>query len=143
MENLIKGMPSVEAYKEMKNNVYFMPLLTDLGFTKSDLEDFERKYYPELLDKESQKQLITKEWLEGFLNVYKSYAKKVNNLYSLGVDPYAAGFPLDDCEKLLLRSLSLLFNDEDKYGEFIEYCNAIDDGEEQPFDELCKKLDLE
>lgn len=144
MENLIKNLPSVEAYKELKNNDYFMPLLTDLGLTKSDLENFEREYYPELFAiKEHKKQLITKEWLEGFLNVYKSYTKKVNKIYSLGIDPYTSGLPLDDCEDLLLRSLSLLFNDENKYEKFVEYCHAIDDGDEQPFEELYKKLNLE
>ena len=83
MENLTNKMPSVDIYKKLKNDHYFMPFMKNLGFTENDIKDFEKKYYPELFEekkKESvvKKPLITRAWLKEFIDIYKRYSEKVN-----------------------------------------------------------------
>ena len=86
MENLINKMPSVDIYKKLKNDYYFMPFMKNLGFTENDIKDFEKKYYPELFEekkKESvvKKPLITRGWLKEFIDIYKRYKEEFDILY--------------------------------------------------------------
>lgn len=147
MENLTNEMPSVDVYKKLKNDYYFMPFMKNLGFTEDNIEAFERKYYPELFEdkkKESvvKKPLITKAWLKEFIDVYKRYSEKVNKYFDLGIDVYLSNLPIDDCETMLLKTLKLLLNKEE-FNILYVFCGKIDNGENPSFDELCKKLKIE
>lgn len=147
MENLINEMPSVDVYKKLKNDYYFMPFMKNLGFTENNIEAFERKYYPELFKekkKESvvKKPLITRNWLKEFIDTYKRYSEKVNKYFDLGVDVYLSNLPIDDCETMLLKTLKLLLNKEE-FNILYVFCGKIDNGENPSFDELCKKLKIE
>lgn len=147
MENLINGMPSVDIYKKLKNDHYFMPFMKNLGFTENNIEAFERKYYPELFEekkKESvvKKPLITRAWLKEFIDVYKRYSEKVNKYFDLGIDVYLSNLPIDDCETMLLKTLKLLLS-EKEFNILYVFCGKIDNGENPSFDELCKNLKIE
>ena len=147
MENLINGMPSIDVYKKLKNDYYFMPFMKNLGFTENDIKAFEKKYYPELFEekkKESvvKKPLITRDWLKEFIDIYKRYSEKVNKYFDLGVDVYLSNLPIDDCETMLLKTLKLLLNKEE-FNILYVFCGKIDNGENPSFDELCKKLKIE
>lgn len=147
MENLINGMPSVDVYKKLKNDYYFMPFMKNLGFTEDHIKAFEKKYYPELFEekkKESvvKKPLITRNWLKEFIDIYKRYSEKVNKYFDLGVDVYLSNLPIDDCEAMLLKTLKLLLNAKE-FDILCAFCEKIDNGENPSFDELCKKLKIE
>lgn len=147
MENLINEMPSVDVYKKLKNDYYFMPFMKNLGFTEDNIEAFERKYYPELFeDKKKEnvvkKPLITRAWLKEFIDTYKRYSEKVNKYFDLGIDVYLSNLPIDDCETMLLKTLKLLLNKEE-FNILYVFCGKIDNGENPSFDELCKKLKIE
>ena len=147
MENLTNEMPSVDIYKKLKNDHYFMPFMKNLGFTENDIKDFEKKYYPELFEekkKESviKKPLITRDWLKEFIDIYKRYSEKVNKYFDLGVYVYLSNLPIDDCETMLLKTLKLLLNKEE-FNILYVFCRKIDNGENPSFDELCKKLKIE
>ena len=147
MENLINEMPSVDIYKKLKNDYYFMPFMKNLGFTENDIKAFEKKYYPELFEekkKESvvKKPLITRAWLKEFIDVYKRYSEKVNKYFDLGVDVYLSNLPIDDCETMLLKTLKLLLSAKE-FDILYVFCGKIDNGENPSFDELCKNLKIE
>lgn len=147
MENLINEMPSVDIYKKLKNDYYFMPFMKNLGFTENNIEAFERKYYPELFEEKKKenvvkKPLITRAWLKDFIDVYKRYSEKVNKYFDLGVDVYLSNLPIDDCETMLLKTLKLLLNKEE-FNILYVFCGKIDNGENPSFDELCKNLKIE
>lgn len=147
MENLINEMPSVDVYKKLKNDYYFMPFMKNLGFTEDNIKAFEKKYYPELFEekkKESvvKKPLITRDWLKEFIDVYKRYSEKVNKYFDLGIDVYLSNLPIDDCETMLLKTLKLLLNKEE-FNILYVFCGKIDNGENPSFDELCKNLKIE
>lgn len=147
MENLTNEMPSVDIYKKLKNDYYFMPFMKNLGFTEDNIEAFEKKYYPELFEekkKESivKKPLITRDWLKEFIDVYKRYSEKVNKYFDLGIDVYLSNLPIDDCETMLLKTLKLLLNKEE-FNILYVFCGKIDNGENPSFDELCKNLKIE
>lgn len=147
MENLINEMPSVDVYKKLKNDYYFMPFMKNLGFTEDNIEAFERKYYPELFEEKKKenvvkKPLITRDWLKEFIDVYKRYSEKVNKYFDLGVDVYLSNLPIDDCETMLLKTLKLLLNKEE-FNILYVFCGKIDNGENPSFDELCKNLKIE
>lgn len=147
MENLINGMPSVDIYKKLKNDHYFIPFMKNLGFTENDIKDFEKKYYPELFEEKKKenvvkKPLITRDWLKEFIDVYKRYSEKVNKYFDLGIDVYLSNLPIDDCETMLLKTLKLLLNKEEFYILY-NFCGKIDNGENPSFDELCKNLKIE
>ena len=147
MENLINEMPSVDIYKKLKNNYYFMPFMKNLGFTENNIEAFERKYYPELFEEKKKenvvkKPLITRAWLKDFIDVYKRYSEKVNKYFDLGVDVYLSNLPIDDCETMLLKTLKLLLNAKE-FDILYVFCGKIDNGENPSFDELCKNLKIE
>lgn len=147
MENLTNEMPSVDIYKKLRNDYYFMPFMKNLGFTENDIEAFERKYYPELFEEEKKenvvkKPLITRAWLKDFIDVYKRYSEKVNKYFDLGVDVYLSNLPIDDCETMLLKTLKLLLNKEE-FDILYVFCGKIDNGENPSFDELCKNLKIE
>lgn len=147
MENLINEMPSVDIYKKLKNDYYFMPFMKNLGFTEDNIEAFERKYYPELFEEKKKenvvkKPLITRAWLKEFIDVYKRYSEKVNKYFDLGIDVYLSNLPIDDCETMLLKTLKLLLNKEE-FDILYVFCGKIDNGEDPSFDELCKNLKIE
>ena len=147
MENLINEMPSVDIYKKLKNDYYFMPFMKNLGFTENDIKAFEKKYYPELFEekkKESvvKKPLITRAWLKEFIDVYKRYSEKVNKYFDLGIDVYLSNLPIDDCETMLLKTLKLLLSAKE-FDILYVFCGKIDNGENPSFDELCKNLKIE
>lgn len=147
MENLINEMPSVDVYKKLKNDYYFMPFMKNLGFTEDNIEAFERKYYPELFEEKKKenvvkKPLITRAWLKEFIDVYKRYSEKVNKYFDLGIDVYLSNLPIDDCETMLLKTLKLLLNKEE-FDILYVFCGKIDNGEDPSFDELCKNLKIE
>ena len=147
MENLTNEMPSVDVYKKLKNDYYFMPFMKNLGFTENDIKDFEKKYYPELFEekkKESvvKKPLITRAWLKEFIDVYKRYSEKVNKYFDLGIDVYLSNLPIDDCETMLLKTLKLLLSAKE-FDILYVFCGKIDNGENPSFDELCKNLKIE
>ena len=147
MENLTNEMPSVDIYKKLKNDYYFMPFMKNLGFTENDIKAFEKKYYPELFEekkKESvvKKPLITRAWLKEFIDVYKRYSEKVNKYFDLGVDVYLNNLPIDDCETMLLKTLKLLLGAKE-FDILYVFCGKIDNGENPSFDELCKNLKIE
>lgn len=147
MENLINEMPSVDIYKKLKNDYYFMPFMKNLGFTENNIEAFERKYYPELFEEKKKenvvkKPLITRAWLKDFIDVYKRYSEKVNKYFDLGIDVYLSNLPIDDCETMLLKTLKLLLNKEE-FNILYVFCGKIDNGENPSFDELCKNLKIE
>lgn len=147
MENLTNEMPSVDIYKKLKNDYYFMPFMKNLGFTENDIKAFERKYYPELFEEKKKenvvkKPLITRDWLKEFIDVYKRYSEKVNKYFDLGVDVYLSNLPIDDCETMLLKTLKLLLNKKE-FDILYVFCGKIDNGENPSFDELCKNLKIE
>ena len=147
MENLINEMPSVDIYKKLRNDHYFMPFMKNLGFTENNIEAFERKYYPELFeDKKKEnvvkKPLITRAWLKDFIDVYKRYSEKVNKYFDLGIDVYLSNLPIDDCETMLLKTLKLLLSAKE-FDILYVFCGKIDNGENPSFDELCKNLKIE
>ena len=147
MENLINEMPSVDIYKKLKNDYYFMPFMKNLGFTENNIEAFERKYYPELFEEKKKenvvkKPLITRAWLKDFIDVYKRYSEKVNKYFDLGVDVYLSNLPIDDCETMLLKTLKLLLSAKE-FDILYVFCGKIDNGENPSFDELCKNLKIE
>lgn len=147
MENLTNGMPSVDIYKKLRNDYYFMPFMKNLGFTENSIEAFERKYYPELFEEEKKenvvkKPLITRAWLKDFIDVYKRYSEKVNKYFDLGVDVYLSNLPIDDCETMLLKTLKLLLSAKE-FDILYVFCGKIDNGENPSFDELCKNLKIE
>lgn len=147
MENLINEMPSVDIYKKLKNDHYFMPFMKNLGFTENDIKDFEKKYYPELFEEKKKenvvkKPLITRDWLKEFIDVYKRYSGKVNKYFDLGIDVYLSNLPIDDCETMLLKTLKLLLSAKE-FDILYVFCGKIDNGENPSFDELCKKLKIE
>lgn len=147
MENLINEMPSVDIYKKLKNDYYFMPFMKNLGFTENNIEAFERKYYPELFEEKKKenvvkKPLITRAWLKEFIDIYKRYSEKVNKYFDLGIDVYLSNLPIDDCETMLLKTLKLLFNAKE-FDILSVFCEKIDNGENPSFDELCKNLKIE
>lgn len=147
MENLINEMPSVDIYKKLRNDYYFMPFMKNLGFTENNIEAFERKYYPELFEEKKKenvvkKPLITRAWLKDFIDVYKRYSEKVNKYFDLGIDVYLSNLPIDDCETMLLKTLKLLLNKEE-FNILYVFCGKIDNGENPSFDELCKNLKIE
>lgn len=147
MENLTNEMPSVDVYKKLKNDYYFMPFMKNLGFTEDNIEAFERKYYPELFEEKKKenvvkKPLITRAWLKEFIDVYKRYSEKVNKYFDLGIDVYLSNLPIDDCETMLLKTLKLLLNKEE-FNILYVFCGKIDNGENPSFDELCKNLKIE
>ena len=147
MENLINEMPSVDIYKKLKNDYYFMPFMKNLGFTENSIEAFERKYYPELFEEKKKenvvkKPLITRAWLKDFIDVYKRYSEKVNKYFDLGVDVYLSNLPVDDCETMLLKTLKLLLSAKE-FDILYVFCGKIDNGENPSFDELCKNLKIE
>lgn len=147
MENLTNEMPSVDIYKKLKNDYYFMPFMKNLGFTENDIKAFEKKYYPELFEEKKKenvvkKPLITRAWLKEFIDVYKRYSEKVNKYFDLGVDVYLSNLPIDDCETMLLKTLKLLLNKKE-FDILYVFCGKIDNGENPSFDELCKNLKIE
>lgn len=147
MENLTNEMPSVDVYKKLKNDYYFMLFMKNLGFTEDNIEAFERKYYPELFEEKKKenvvkKPLITRDWLKEFIDVYKRYSEKVNKYLDLGIDVYLSNLPIDDCETMLLKTLKLLLNKEE-FNILYVFCEKIDNGENPSFDELCKNLKIE
>lgn len=147
MENLTNEMPSVDIYKKLKNDYYFMPFMKNLGFTENNIEAFERKYYPELFEEKKKenvvkKPLITRAWLKDFIDVYKRYSEKVNKYFDLGIDVYLSNLPIDDCETMLLKTLKLLLNAKE-FDILYVFCGKIDNGENPSFDELCKNLKIE
>ena len=147
MENLTNEMPSVDIYKKLKNDYYFMPFMKNLGFTENDIKAFEKKYYPELFEEKKKenvvkKPLITRAWLKEFIDVYKRYSEKVNKYFDLGVDVYLNNLPIDDCETMLLKTLKLLLNKKE-FDILYVFCGKIDNGENPSFDELCKNLKIE
>lgn len=147
MENLTNEMPSVDVYKKLKNDYYFMPFMKNLGFTEDNIEAFERKYYPELFEEKKKenvvkKPLITRAWLKEFIDTYKRYSEKVNKYFDLGIDVYLSNLPIDDCETMLLKTLKLLLNKEE-FNILYVFCTKIDNGENPSFDELCKNLKIE
>lgn len=147
MENLINEMPSVDIYKKLKNDHYFMPFMKNLGFTENDIKDFEKKYYPELFEEKKKenvvkKPLITRDWLKEFIDVYKRYSEKVNKYFDLGIDVYLSNLPIDDCETMLLKTLKLLLSAKE-FDILYVFCGKIDNGENPSFDELCKNLKIE
>lgn len=147
MENLTNEMPSVDIYKKLRNDYYFMPFMKNLGFTENNIEAFERKYYPELFEEKKKenvvkKPLITRAWLKDFIDVYKRYSEKVNKYFDLGIDVYLSNLPIDDCETMLLKTLKLLLNKEE-FNILYVFCGKIDNGENPSFDELCKNLKIE
>lgn len=147
MENLINEMPSVDIYKKLKNDYYFMPFMKNLGFTENDIKAFEKKYYPELFEEKKKenvvkKPLITRAWLKEFIDVYKRYSEKVNKYFDLGVDVYLSNLPIDDCETMLLKTLKLLLGAKE-FDILYVFCGKIDNGENPSFDELCKNLKIE
>ena len=147
MENLTNDMPSVDFYKKLKNDYYFMPFMKNLGFTENDIKAFEKKYYPELFEEKKKenvvkKPLITRAWLKEFIDVYKRYSEKVNKYFDLGVDVYLSNLPIDDCETMLLKTLKLLLNSKE-FNILYVFCGKIDNGENPSFDELCKNLKIE
>ena len=147
MENLTNEMPSVDIYKKLKNDYYFMPFMKNLGFTENDIKDFEKKYYPELFEEKKKenvvkKPLITRAWLKEFIDVYKRYSEKVNKYFDLGIDVYLSNLPIDDCETMLLKTLKLLLSAKE-FNILYNFCEKIDNGENPSFDELCKNLKIE
>ena len=147
MENLTNEMPSVDIYKKLKNDYYFMPFMKNLGFTENDIKAFEKKYYPELFEEKKKenvvkKPLITRAWLKEFIDVYKRYSEKVNKYFDLGVDVYLSNLPIDDCETMLLKTLKLLLSAKE-FDILYVFCGKIDNGENPSFDELCKNLKIE
>ena len=147
MENLTNEMPSVDIYKKLKNDHYFMPFMKNLGFTENDIKDFEKKYYPELFEEKKKenvvkKPLITRAWLKEFIDVYKRYSEKVNKYFDLGIDVYLSNLPIDDCETMLLKTLKLLLSAKE-FNILYVFCGKIDNGENPSFDELCKNLKIE
>ena len=147
MENLINEMPSVDIYKKLKNDYYFMPFMKNLGFTENNIEAFERKYYPELFEEKKKenvvkKPLITRAWLKEFIDIYKRYSEKVNKYFDLGIDVYLSNLPIDDCETMLLKTLKLLLSAKE-FDILYVFCGKIDNGENPSFDELCKNLKIE
>lgn len=147
MENLINEMPSVDIYKKLRNDHYFMPFMKNLGFTENNIEAFERKYYPELFEEKEKenvvkKPLITRAWLKDFIDVYKRYSEKVNKYFDLGIDVYLSNLPIDDCETMLLKTLKLLLSAKE-FDILYVFCGKIDNGENPSFDELCKNLKIE
>ena len=147
MENLINEMPSVDIYKKLKNDYYFMPFMKNLGFTENDIKAFEKKYYPELFEQKKKenvvkKTLITRAWLKDFIDIYKRYSEKVNKYFDLGVDVYLSNLPIDDCETMLIKTLKLLLNAKE-FDILYVFCGKIDNGENPSFDELCKNLKIE
>ena len=147
MENLINEMPSVDIYKKLKNDYYFMPFMKNLGFTENDIKAFEKKYYPELFEEKKKenvvkKSLITRAWLKDFIDIYKRYSEKVNKYFDLGVDVYLSNLPIDDCETMLLKTLKLLLSAKE-FDILYVFCGKIDNGENPSFDELCKNLKIE
>lgn len=147
MENLINEMPSVDIYKKLKNDYYFMPFMKNLGFTENDIKAFEKKYYPELFEEKKKenvvkKSLITRAWLKEFIDIYKRYSEKVNKYFDLGVDVYLSNLPIDDCETMLLKTLKLLLSAKE-FDILYVFCGKIDNGENPSFDELCKNLKIE
>ena len=147
MENLTNKMPSVDIYKKLRNDYYFMPFMKNLGFTENSIEAFERKYYPELFEEKKKenvvkKPLITRAWLKDFIDIYKRYSEKVNKYFDLGVDVYLSNLPIDDCETMLLKTLRLLLNAKE-FDILYVFCGKIDNGENPSFDELCKNLKIE
>ena len=147
MENLTNEMPSVDIYKKLKNDYYFMPFMKNLGFTENDIKAFEKKYYPELFEEKKKenvvkKPLITRAWLKEFIDVYKRYSEKVNKYFDLGIDVYLSNLPIDDCETMLLKTLKLLLNKKE-FDILYVFCGKIDNGENPSFDELCKNLKIE
>ena len=146
MENL-NGMPSVDVYKKLRNDYYFMPFMKNLGFTENHIKAFEKKYYPELFEEKKKenvvkKPLITRAWLKEFIDIYKRYSGKVNKYFDLGVDVYLSNLPIDDCEAMLLKTLKLLLNTKE-FDILCAFCEKIDNGENPSFDELCKNLKIE
>lgn len=147
MENLTNKMPSVDIYKKLRNDYYFMPFMKNLGFTENSIKAFEKKYYPELFEEKNKenvvkKPLITRAWLKDFIDVYKRYSEKVNKYFDLGVDVYLSNLPIDDCETMLLKTLKLLLNAKE-FDILYVFCGKIDNGENPSFDELCKNLKIE
>ena len=147
MENLINEMPSVDIYKKLRNDHYFMPFMKNLGFTENNIEAFERKYYPELFEEKKKenvvkKPLITRAWLKEFIDIYKRYSEKVNKYFNLGIDVYLSNLPIDDCETMLLKTLKLLLSAKE-FDILYVFCGKIDNGENPSFDELCKNLKIE
>ena len=147
MENLINEMPSVDIYKKLKNDYYFMPFMKNLGFTENDIKAFEKKYYPELFEEKKKenvvkKSLITRAWLKEFIDIYKRYSEKVNKYFDLGIDLYLSNLPIDDCETMLLKTLKLLLSAKE-FDILYVFCGKIDNGENPSFDELCKNLKIE
>ena len=147
MENLINEMPSVDIYKKLKNDYYFMPFMKNLGFTENDIKAFEKKYYPELFEEKKKenvvkKSLITRAWLKDFIDIYKRYSEKVNKYFDLGIDVYLSNLPIDDCETMLLKTLKLLLSAKE-FDILYVFCGKIDNGENPSFDELCKNLKIE
>ena len=147
MENLINEMPSVDIYKKLKNDYYFMPFMKNLGFTENDIKAFEKKYYPELFEEKKKenvvkKSLITRAWLKDFIDIYKRYSEKVNKYFDLGIYVYLSNLPIDDCETMLLKTLKLLLNAKE-FDILYVFCGKIDNGENPSFDELCKNLKIE
>lgn len=147
MENLINEMPSVDIYKKLKNDYYFMPFMKNLGFTENDIKAFEKKYYPELFEEKKKenvvkKPLITRAWLKDFIDIYKRYSEKVNKYFDLGIDVYLSNLPIDDCETMLLKTLKLLLSAKE-FDILYAFCGKIDNGENPSFDELCKNLKIE
>lgn len=147
MENLTNKMPSVDIYKKLRNDYYFMPFMKNLGFTENSIKAFEKKYYPELFEEKKKenvvkKPLITRAWLKDFIDIYKRYSEKVNKYFDLGVDVYLSNLPIDDCETMLLKTLKLLLNAKEFYILSV-FCDKIDNGENPSFDELCKNLKIE
>lgn len=147
MENLTNEMSSVDIYKKLKNDYYFMPFMKNLGFTENDIKAFEKKYYPELFEEKKKenvvkKSLITRAWLKEFIDTYKRYSEKVNKYFDLGIDVYLSNLPIDDCETMLLKTLKLLLNKKE-FDILYVFCGKIDNGENPSFDELCKNLKIE
>lgn len=147
MENLTNEMPSVDIYKKLKNDYYFMPFMKNLGFTENDIKAFEEKYYPELFKEKKKenvvkKPLITRAWLKEFIDVYKRYSEKINKYFDLGIDVYLSNLPIDDCETMLLKTLKLLLSAKE-FDILYVFCGKIDNGENPSFDELCKNLKIE
>lgn len=147
MENLTNEMPSVDIYKKLRNDYYFMPFMKNLGFTENSIKAFEKKYYPELFEEKKKENvvktpLITRAWLKEFIDIYKRYSEKVNKYFDLGVDVYLNNLPIDDCETMLLKTLKLLLGAKE-FDILSVFCEKIDNGENPSFDELCKNLKIE
>lgn len=147
MENLTNEMPSVDIYKKLRNDYYFMPFMKNLGFTENSIKAFEKKYYPELFEEKKKENvvktpLITRAWLKEFIDIYKRYSEKVNKYFDLGVDVYLNNLPIDDCETMLLKTLKLLLGAKE-FDILYVFCGKIDNGENPSFDELCKNLKIE